>query len=307
MTAPEHLRIDVGNGLHTAVDLHRPAHHPERPVVAFMFPGGGYSRGYFDIRHDGDAYSQAEYHTTRGWIVAACDHLGVGDSDQPDPAALTFEVLAAANDATVRTVLATLDVEPALVIGMGQSMGGCLTIVAQARHRTFGAIAVLGYSAVHTVLPSPTGGIRVSSIERGTTDVEDRDRTTAEIGGTDVFRWAFHSDDADASLVDADLSGGYPVRAAPAPPWGSVGVPGCAPSMLTAGVVAEEASAVDVPVFVGCGERDVVPDPRAEAAAYSSSTDISMLVVPGMAHMHNFARTRAVLWHHLHAWGEARR
>jgi pimeloyl-ACP methyl ester carboxylesterase len=305
VTSPDRLRIEVGDGLHTAVDLHRPAQDVDRPVVAFAFPGGGYSRGYFDIRHEGGAYSQAAFHTRRGWIVAACDHLGVGDSDQPGPATLTIEALAEANDATVRAVLAKLDVEPRLVLGIGQSMGGCLTIVTQGRHRTFDAIAVLGYSAIHTVMPSPQGGIEVSAIERGSTVAADRDRTTAEIGGVDVFRWAFHSDDADEALVAADLAGGYPVRSNPPPPWGSVAMPPCAASMLTAGVVAKEAAAIDVPVFVGCGERDVVPDPRAEPTAYSSSPDISVLVVPGMAHMHNFARTREVLWRRLHAWAEA--
>src|SRR5438132_770438 len=88
----QHMRIDVGGGLHTAVDVYRPDELPERPVVAFGFPGGGYSRGYYDIRHDGDAYSQAAFHVGRGWIVVACDHLGVGDSDQPDPARPTWSV-----------------------------------------------------------------------------------------------------------------------------------------------------------------------------------------------------------------------
>lgn len=300
-------RLPVGEGHHTAATVHWPDDVPDRPVVAFTFPGGGYARGYFDIRHGDGAYSQAGYHTARGWIVVACDHLGVGDSDLPDPASLSFEVLARANDAAVRAVLADLDVEPGAVIGMGQSMGGCLTIVAQAMHRTFDAIAVLGFSAIHTVMPSPTGGIEVSAIERGTTNAEDRDRTTAEIGGVDAFRWAFHADDEDPDLVAADLAGGYPLRTAPPPTWGSVSLPLSAPSMLTAGVVAREAAAIDVPVFVGCCARDVVPDPRAEPAAYASSNDITVLVVPGMAHMHNFARTRGVLWHRLHAWGEGLR
>lgn len=283
MGDPEDLRIDVGGGLHTAVQLFRPDRAVERPVVAFAFPGGGYSRGYYDIRHEADGYSQAAYHAGRGWIVAACDHLGVGDSDQPDPSWLTIEALAEANHATVMGVLAKLDVEPGAVVGMGQSMGGCLTIVAQARHHTFGAIAILGYSAIHTVLPNPP---------------------EADL---DLFRWGFHSDDTDPALVDLDFAGGYPARTAPGPPWGSLTIPPCATSMLQPGIIAEQAAAVDVPVFVGCGARDVVPDPRAEPAAYASSDDITVLVVPDMAHMHNFARTREALWHRLHRWGEALR
>ena len=74
---------------------------------------------------------------------------------------------------------------------------------------------------------------------------------------------------------------------------------------ITAGVVAPEASRVAVPVFIGAGERDVVPDPWAEPGAYRSSSDVTVVVVPRMAHMHNFAGTRARLWSRLHGWVES--
>jgi alpha-beta hydrolase superfamily lysophospholipase len=41
-------------------------------------------------------YSQAEFHTAEGFVVVACDQLGVGDSSHPDTFALTYESLAAA-------------------------------------------------------------------------------------------------------------------------------------------------------------------------------------------------------------------
>jgi pimeloyl-ACP methyl ester carboxylesterase len=68
--------------------------------------------------------------------------------------------------------------------------------------------------------------------------------------------------------------------------------------------VSTEASAITVPVFVGVGERDVCPDPRAEPQAYAQSADITVYVCPGMSHMHNFANTREQFWARLHAWGE---
>jgi len=49
------------------------------------------------------------------------------------------------------------------------------------------------------------------------------------------------------------------------------------------------------PVLVACGERDVVPDPEGERAAYPLSPEVRIIAVPRMAHMHNFAATRAVL------------
>jgi pimeloyl-ACP methyl ester carboxylesterase len=69
--------------------------------------------------------------------------------------------------------------------------------------------------------------------------------------------------------------------------------------MMAEGAVAKEARAIDVPVLVGCGEIDVVPDPWAEPSSYRGSRDVSVFVVPRMCHMHNFARTRELLWERL--------
>ena len=37
--------------------------------------------------------------------------------------------------------------------------------------------------------------------------------------------------------------------------------------------------------------------PLRELAAFQSARDLALLVVPRMAHMHNFAGTRRQLWH----------
>jgi pimeloyl-ACP methyl ester carboxylesterase len=69
-------------------------------------------------------------------------------------------------------------------------------------------------------------------------------------------------------------------------------------------VVAHEAAQIDVPVLVAVGERDVSPDPWAEPGAYRSSTDITLYVAPAMAHAHNFAGTRELLWDRIAAWAK---
>ena len=69
--------------------------------------------------------------------------------------------------------------------------------------------------------------------------------------------------------------------------------------------MAAEAAAIDVPVFVGDGERDVCTDPRAEPQAYRSSRDITVVEVPRMCHMHNFAATRHVLWQRIQDFVDA--
>lgn len=102
-------------------------------------------------------------------------------------------------------------------------------------------------------------------------------------------------------ILEADMGGGYPLRKK-APPFGSATIPTCAVLMMSPGLVKREAAAIDVPVLIGVGERDVCPDPWAEPGAYRHSNDITLVVVPRMAHMHNFAGTRARLWERLLAW-----
>ncbi len=62
---------------------------------------------------------------------------------------------------------------------------------------------------------------------------------------------------------------------------------------------AGEAAAVDVPVLLAGGERDVMQHFAAERAIYTGATDVAGYVLPQAAHMHNFAETRGLLWSRL--------
>ena len=104
-----------------------------------------------------------------------------------------------------------------------------------------------------------------------------------------------------ADILAADMSGGYPLRKT-APAWGSLTVPPCAVTMMTPAVVAADAASIKVPILIAMGERDVCPDPHAEPSAYKGSNDVSLFIVARMAHMHNFASTRAVLWSRIESW-----
>ena len=57
-------------------------------------------------------------------------------------------------------------------------------------------------------------------------------------------------------------------------------------------------------MLVALGERDVVHDPRGELRAYESAHSVDFFVCPRMAHMHNFAGTRELLWRRIETWGE---
>ena len=295
----------LGEPLHTraTVTLPDPATLPDRPVVCFGFPGGGYSRQYFTFdMPDASGGGEAGWHAARGWVFVAVDHPGVGESAMPsEPERLTFATVAAANAATVAQIRDSLvdgtlaDGFPPLadpvLLGIGQSMGGCFTIVQQGLHATYAGIGVLGFSAHHTTLAFPP--------DSGAVD----NPFALRDDGLPIVTWCFHYDDVPADIVAEDMRD-YPTRGGAVPVWGSATIPPCATQMLDPGCVTAEAAAITTPVFVGVGERDVCPDPRAEPQAYTNSGDITVFVCPRMSHMHNFASTREQFWSRLHGWGE---
>jgi len=313
------LAIDVGAAadldmpIALAVTVYLPAPDilPTRPVAIFAAPGGGYSRHYFDLRIDGHPdYSEADYHVARGTIYVTIDHIGVGDSTIPELSRIDFQTLAATHDAAVRALADMLrngtlterfpPVPDLFTIGMGQSMGGGVTTLAQGRFATFDAIAPCGVSAIHTVLPQPTAD-KVDAGKARFARVDDRSsHETVSHDGVD-YVYPFHWEDVPAYILALDMAGGYPIRQT-APPFGSLTIPHIAVQMMTPGCFAADAARVSVPVLIANGERDTCPNPHAEAAAYPASPDVSILIVPRMAHMHNFASTRALLWERLHRW-----
>jgi hypothetical protein len=302
---------DLPGELSTAVTVHLPDPSPASAVVMFGFPGGGFGRRYYDVKTL-PGYSQAEHHTSLGHVFVACDHLHVGQSSHPDMFSLTYENLADANHATARAVLAGLsdgtlidDVGPLAAIksiGMGQSMGGCLLTVQQARQRSFDGVAFLGWSGIYTNFPAPDGSrITFPMPPRGTDLRPIADQVLGVVAPEeDHYRFCFHWPDEEPALMEADLASYRPytgvVRGDERTPWGSATLPACAVTMMTEGSVRAEASAIDVPVLSASGERDVVPDPWSEPSAYRSSRLITVAVIERMAHMHNFAHTRGRLW-----------
>src|SRR4051812_20272560 len=86
-----------------------PAKPVATPTVVCALPGGGYSRGYFDLRFPGHAeYSEAEHHVKRGIVYVALDHLGVGESSTDANDRLVIEDIAAANHEAVRQLIERL-------------------------------------------------------------------------------------------------------------------------------------------------------------------------------------------------------
>lgn len=339
---PLEFRMDVteaaavGEPAHVALTVHLPAPEamPEIPIVCFAKPGGGYSRGYYtcDLPGPGGGASEADWHADRGWIVVSVDHLGVGDSSIHAPEKLGYTAVANASQAAEAEVLRRLaegtlhdafpSVRDPLKIGIGQSMGGCMTIVQQGRHHCYDGIGVLGYSAIHTHPPVRPGEEPIVA------PWIPRDRLTSHpfpmvneaavrasmalAAGGNRMAWGFHYDDVPAEVVERDLAhfnrnihdptsmGGLEP-----PPWSSLTTPGAvAQSTLTPGAVAAEAAAVTVPVLCAMGERDVVADPPGEPRAFRSSRSVELFVCPRMGHMHNFAGTRELFWRRIELFAE---
>jgi hypothetical protein len=318
------LKIDVSDAVRmrspqtvagTAFLPEQPLSNP--PIVIFAAPGGGYSRRYFDMHFAGrSGYSEAQYHAGRGIIFIAQDHLGVGDSSVDCIEELTVEHIADGAHAFVRATLERLRagslsrdfaaIEQPFVVGIGQSMGAGITMIMQGRHRTFDAIAPLGISAIHTMLPQ-----RTLEAARAARDVFRFSRQTpldqlvvkSSAAGIADFVYPFHWDDEPEDIRKADMGGGYPIRQR-VPPFGSATVPRCAVAMNSPGFFTPEVSLVDVPVLMAYGERDVSADMRREPTAFINCNDVSVFIVPRMAHMHNFADTRELLWQRVADWAE---
>src|SRR5262245_55933121 len=319
----------LGEPAHVAVTVHLPdpASMPDEPVVCFAKPGGGYSRGYYTIDLPGPARgAQAAWHAERGWIFVSVDHIGAGESStHHDGNRLDYTTVTAAGHDAERQLLERLaagtlvDGFPAvsnpLKLGIGQSMGGCLTVVQQGRHHAYDGIGVLGYSAVHTHPPVTPGEDPITAPWRPRDTINTMDpmivvnapqlaaatSVTGAPGGWARMAWGFHYRDVDDATVAADMERGD----GDWPAWASKTTPmAVASSCLAPGAIAPEAAAVLAPVLVAMGERDVIADPKGEPRAYLSATSVDLYICPHMGHMHNFASTRELFWQRIETWAE---
>ncbi|MDD2857852.1 MAG: hypothetical protein PHU75_04170 [Candidatus Nanopelagicales bacterium] len=329
------LRLDVTDavGLSGAVGIAVTVTLPEvatlgpEPIVCFAKPGGGYARGYYtvDLPGPGSGVSQAEWHASQGWIFVAVDPLGVGESTFVPEQFLAYDsaaVTAAAHEAE-RQILELLAegrlapdfpaIAQAVVIGIGQSAGGCYTIAQQGRYHAYDGVAILGYSALQTVVPARPGrpALHGAWVPRSygladgvVTNAKMLAGLPTAMGSPDAYEdmaWAFHWDDMDPEIVRTDIEKSLPGQGN-LPPWSSATSPGMIGYLLGPGNFQAEAAAITSPVLIAVGERDVIPDPRGELRSFLSSNSVDFFVCPRMAHMHNFAGTRQLFWSRIASW-----
>lgn len=311
---PVSLTFDVTAGVGSDEELAQEAwlFLPECPAdargVLLCLAGGTYDKHYWHVDIDGHpGYSFGEHLAASGFIVIAVDHLGIGESTDPIASGpLGLELLAKGDVEVARQVRERLrrgelhdEVPPtaAALIGVGHSMGACLTTMVQATAHLYDAVVLLGY------------GVQITNVYEDTADaadLEQRIQQTIELScqltgakPTDSHTFAprsyladlFYAGEVPQEVVDADtaVQSRVPVRA--------VG------EVTTPGIVEQYAPQVDVPVFLAFGAAlDVSPNPHAEPANYIGSPDVTLHLVPNSGHCHNFASHRAELWDRIAQW-----
>lgn len=312
----ETLRLDAGVTLpgELALSIAATVWWPEQPQIApaalVCLAGGGMNRRYFDLRtEDGDpSFSFAAQMTQRGFIVIALDHLGIGDSSRPpDGYALTPEVLAQANQNATAELLARLregrfgEMRPAMPklcsIGVGHSMGAMLTVLQQAYGAQHAALALLGFSTrglpqflpedVRELAPDvPALRARLVGFARRMF-VQPYPVLRSSAGtGTELF-----------GSATADPRGVAALRAA-----ADCLLPVPALLAMVPGNVAPEAARIEVPVFLGLGDRDLARPPQDAPAAFTSSPAVTLLVLPETGHSHFLFASRDRLFDELTCW-----
>ena len=291
------------------------------PTALVCLAGGNMNRRYFDLKPpaeagggdlrpaDGDeSFSFAAQMVARGFVVVALDHLGLGDSTRPkDGYALTPQLLVEANVKATREVLERLREGrlskelPALPglrsVGVGHSMGAMLTVLQQAAARQHRALALLGFSTrgLPEYVPAP-----VRELPR------EQQRARLVEFARQMFREPYpvlRSSGNGAQIygsANADPKGVAALKAAtdcllPVPAYMS----------MLPGNVAPEAAQIEVPLFLGLGERDMAGPPQDIPAAFTTSRDITLYVQPGAGHSHFLFPTRGALFDRIASWAQS--
>jgi alpha-beta hydrolase superfamily lysophospholipase len=249
------------------------------------------SRGYFDVQAPPSVgnYSMVRHLVDRGFVVVTLDPPGVGESDVPDDGyTLTPDVVADANAHAFDQVLA--EWPDAFRIGVGHSAGALLTVVQQARHRTYDALGLFGFGrggheqfALTPEEREQAGGIVELTRQRFGDPLPGGGSTTTSpflLGGMDVPPEALEA----LGAVKTRL-------------LGVVGLTSMIPGSVDA-----EMAAIDVPVLLALGEHDIAGDPHTIPACFTACRDFTLFVLPGTGHNHNVAPDRELLWERFVNW-----
>lgn len=247
-------------------------------VILFCFPGGGVTRGYFDIPGE-PTFSFVRAMTGFGFICVAFDHPGSGESFAPaDGFGLDGRSIADAEARAVRYVAKRLrlgEIDPAVPpmgdcvhIGIGHSMGAMIVTLQQNSDALYDAVVLLCFTT------------------RGLPEVlTEEERAVAASGqaSTADFSRLARARFAEAFPMIGPARGDSPAARALASVAGALAATSAMQSMLP-GNVATEAASLTTKLFLAAGDRDLTGPPHAIPAAFLSCNDLRLVVVPGTGH-----------------------
>jgi pimeloyl-ACP methyl ester carboxylesterase len=318
MVGAEKVRVTVdlgGDALagcgRIATDLFVPDQVHASQLLWCCVPGGGMSRAYFDLEVPGatDRYSMARFAAERGHYVLTIDPPGVGESDAPiDGYELTPHRVADVVDLVVSDVLDRLSLGKVEgvsagthleALGVGHSAGAFLVAVQQARHRTFGGLALLGFS--NSGLPSVLTQEEAAFVGRP-------EELAAAL--PELVRARFGTPLPEGTSAESDmlLVGAHSSEAKAAATRSSsrlLALVGLA--CLVPGSIRPELDQIDVPTFVAVGEHDIAGPTAALPGQLPACRDLTLLTLPGIGHNHNVTDSRLELWDRLERWATSLR
>jgi pimeloyl-ACP methyl ester carboxylesterase len=295
------------DGLEIAVTVFVPDAVGAAPVVLCCLPGGGLGRGYYDLATEGDeSFSFARRLCARGFVVVTADMIGAGASSRPaDGFGITPDIIAAANAQAVEHVLEclragrldpTVAAMPRLVpVGVGHSLGAVCSIVQQAHHGQYRALVLLGFGGAgfpselnpeELALAGDPQALRANVVRLARARYPEPywrlvgNARTREVYGSDGHKPVMGALRAAGTVLLA-TAGLY--------------------SMIP-GSIAAEAAAIDVPVFLGIGDRDICGPPHAVPAVFLRSADVTLVVMPATGHTHFVFSSVHALFARIDAW-----
>jgi len=286
---------------------------PLSGIVYCCIPGGGMKASYFDLRFDGDeSFSFAAQMTQHGAVTVLINPVAVGGSGIPDDGfAIDLNAFIDADALAVSNVLEALrhgtvderlpPLTDPVVIGAGHSMGGMFTVMQQARHRSYHAIVLMGFSLngmpqILTPTEALCSGDAAAARAQVTQFARERFR--------EPFPTLQVNDQSRAMLGQGNNDQG--VRKAVAAARDRLIAIG-AMFALIPGSIAPESAVIDVPLMLIFGERDICGTPHGVPASFPKVTDMELFVLSQSGHNHFTATSRGVLFARVARWADSLR
>ncbi len=281
-------------------------------TLLVCLPGGFLSRRYYDLEIEGSRrFSFAEAMAAAGFVTLAFDHVGTGDSSQPEPLELGYSIrvadVARANQhalVAARARLASGDAAVGLPplhvgrsVGVGHSMGSLLTVQQQADAKPHDGLVLFSFG---------THGTPRFLDDHMRAYADEPARLAGEVG--ELARRAMGSPYPQrANDSEENRRAAFGVGTAPADAEEALHLAatnllavGGLTSMIPGGF-APAAEQIDVPVLMAYGDHDL-HDARHTREELPRVRDLTIFELEDAWHCHFVANTRERLWRAVSDW-----